>query len=315
MATKFDRVMDILASVDPGVSNDLIMSRFEARNDGETVSMETIRKARIQFDAMVADAEAEADAADAYDQAVAERAAEDEITYDEASGEYFDGTGEQLSDGGVLIDNDDPETEIMDVDENGNERPFDSVEPEATTGAPEATDDAEIVYTTDDGTPVETEDPSYVEVVEDIEDGPVEGEAEFTEPVFGEPKTSEQHASVYNNGITVPEGQSEQKPEPVSTITREPVEGRCNHRMERAGDLCGRPLGHPGVHTTFTQMDKKKNYSKDHAKDRYHSDPAYAARVKEASRKSHQKARDEAKALKAESAARAAAEEAAATTE
>ena len=93
--------------------------------------------------------------------------------------------------------------------------------------------------------------------------------------------------------------------EPEIVITREPVEGRCNHRMLRAGDLCGRPEGHPGVHTTFTQLEKKKGFSKARAKVRYHSDPEYRERAKSASKASHAKARAREKAAKEAAAANA----------
>ncbi len=85
-------------------------------------------------------------------------------------------------------------------------------------------------------------------------------------------------------------------------IDRVPVEGRCNHRMPRAKtpDLCGRPEGHPGVHTTYAKLEEKKEYSKSRAKIRYAEDPNYRERAKAASRESHKKARDKAKAEKQE---------------
>ena len=45
MSSKFDRVMKIFASAGTDVSNNLVMSRFEARNNGETVSADVVRKA------------------------------------------------------------------------------------------------------------------------------------------------------------------------------------------------------------------------------------------------------------------------------
>ncbi len=59
------------------------------------------------------------------------------------------------------------------------------------------------------------------------------------------------------------------------------------------------------MHTTFTQLEKKKGFSKARAKVRYHSDPEYRERAKSASKASHAKARAREKAAKEAAAANA----------
>jgi hypothetical protein len=106
MSSKFDRVMKIFASAGTDVSNNLVMSRFEARNNGETVSADVVRKARKAF-------EAETDAAEQADPET-ETADEhaDDKTADESTDEEVDGRFEDRPEEPA----DDPETETADED-------------------------------------------------------------------------------------------------------------------------------------------------------------------------------------------------------
>lgn len=273
MATKFERVLDIFASAGLEVSDQLVMSRFEARNDGETVSAETVRKARKLFEQMENEA---ATAANEEDTEVEEIAAPETEPFVFATEDGVYVPPKPAEDESIEDAKQDVYEESLEDENAGVEEIYKSA------AKSNDIDDPEVFEEYDEPDPKPAADEPAAEEPAATEPEPeVAGNEPATEAPEAAPSATESSES---NTETV--------------ITREPVEGRCNHRMERAGDLCGRPAGHPGVHTTVAQMEKKKAYSKNHAKDRYHSDPAYAEKVKEASRRSHKKARVAAKAAK-----------------
>jgi curved DNA-binding protein CbpA len=92
------------------------------------------------------------------------------------------------------------------------------------------------------------------------------------------------------------------KPEPKAEEPRQEeqpkAEGRCGHAGKNGP--CVRPAGHNPKTGHYTQemMDKKKAFSAKRGKERYQSDEAYRERMKAASRVSHKKGREAAKAAR-----------------
>jgi hypothetical protein len=66
---------------------------------------------------------------------------------------------------------------------------------------------------------------------------------------------------------------------------------RCGAVMARSGQPCARVEGHNGVHMNAGQLQRKKTYNKQRARERYASDPGYAEKVRAGSRASHKRRR------------------------
>lgn len=62
---------------------------------------------------------------------------------------------------------------------------------------------------------------------------------------------------------------------------------RCGQTMARSGQPCARVAGHNGVHMTAEQIQRKQDYNKRRARERYAEDPDYANHVRAQVRKSY----------------------------
>lgn len=62
---------------------------------------------------------------------------------------------------------------------------------------------------------------------------------------------------------------------------------RCGKLMARSGNVCARIEGHNGVHMSAEQIERKQDYNRQRARDRYQNDPEYREAVKAGSRASH----------------------------
>lgn len=292
MGTKADNLSELLAA-NPEMADwtaDAITQAFKAAY-GQSVSNETVRLGRKAFREQMAEAVETLEDEVAPDSEPFAFAAEDEQTaeeYDEettADDEAEDEAREDEESAREAVEAEDDVFEEYDAPEGGAADEDGEDDPDILAASAAAAEAIE-----------KGEDPvaAAIHAAEQVLEAKAAKKVDNDSATGAPGGASDAVGSDQNDSGEVPGEKA---------ITREPVEGRCNHKMERAGDLCGRPEGHPGVHTTYAQMESKKAYSKAHAKSRYHSDPAYADRVKAASRASHKKARDAAKAAKEAAAA------------
>ena len=75
-----------------------------------------------------------------------------------------------------------------------------------------------------------------------------------------------------------PDGQVHQ----TETKKRVNLPDRCGVLMPRSNKKCARREGHNGVHMSAEQVQKKQDYNKDRARERYQNDPEYADKIKQA---------------------------------
>lgn len=83
--------------------------------------------------------------------------------------------------------------------------------------------------------------------------------------------------------------------EHVTSGSKSPVNrpNRCGVLMPRAGTTCARRSGHNGAHMSAKQVQKKQDYNKDRARERYQNDPDYAEKIKEQRRQSSRQSAEE----------------------